>query len=67
MINVTVKVTASHLGFFQFRLCTLLESDYDSDILTQCFEDPNKFVLLEDESGNTEFSGNKSTFVFLSL
>lgn len=57
IITVKVIITASHMGYFEFRLCPKLEGEGADDILTQCYQDPSQYRLLQMTDGKTRAEG----------
>ena len=49
VIDVTVLLTANHLGFFQFRICA--NNDVTTEVTQACLDQS----LLADSSGRTQY------------
>ena len=60
VITVKVEITASHEGYFEFRLCPKLEGEEGDDDLTKCYQDPAQYRLLQLTDGKTRAHGNTS-------
>lgn len=64
IITVKVLITASHEGYFEFRLCPKLETDYGDDVLTKCYNDPNQYRQLQLTDGSIRAEGIDQTFLY---
>ena len=43
-MNITVEVTANHMGYFTFRMCLVREQNQDPD--QECFDRPEHLLRV---------------------
>ena len=43
-MNITVEVTANHMGYFTFRMCPVREQNQDPD--QECFDRPEHLLKV---------------------
>lgn len=63
-ITVKVLITASHQGYFEFRLCPKLEGENGDDELTQCYMDPSQYRQLQLTDGAIRAEGISQAILY---